>query len=59
MDHVHAIANHTLYPTTNSWYLGANVTGKSRVFMTLIDMPPYMQKCNEVAANDYEGFALS
>jgi len=59
VEHVNAIADTTLYPTCNSWYLGANVPGKPRVFMPLIGFPPYVEKCNEVAAKGYEGFALA
>ncbi len=58
--HVNEVANMTLYPQANSWYLGANVPGKPRVFMPYPGgVGVYRQKCNEVAANDYEGFALS
>jgi cyclohexanone monooxygenase len=35
------------------------VPGKPRVFMPYIGFPPYVRKCNEVAANGYEGFVLS
>ncbi len=52
------MADSTLYPTCNSWYLGANVPGKPRVFMPLLGFPPYVEKCNEVKARGYEGFAL-
>jgi cyclohexanone monooxygenase len=58
VEHVNAIAGTTLYPTCNSWYLGANVPGKPRVFMPLIGFPPYVEKCNDVAAKGYEGFVL-
>jgi cyclohexanone monooxygenase len=54
--HVNEIADRTLYPTCNSWYLGANIPGKPRVFMPYLGFPPYEQKCDDVAANDYEGF---
>jgi cyclohexanone monooxygenase len=57
--HVNEVADGTLFPTCNSWYLGANVPGKPRVFMPYLGFPPYVEKCNEVAAKDYEGFALS
>ena len=57
--HVGEVADATLYPTCNSWYLGANVPGKPRVFMPYLGFPPYVEKCNAVAANDYEGFELS
>jgi cyclohexanone monooxygenase len=59
VEHVNAIADFTLFPSCNSWYLGANVPGKPRVFMPLLGFPPYVEKCNEVAAKGYEGFALS
>jgi cyclohexanone monooxygenase len=55
--HVNDVANGTLYPSCNSWYLGANVPGKPRVFMPYLGFPPYVEKCNEVAAKGYEGFA--
>jgi cyclohexanone monooxygenase len=57
--HVNAVADLTLYPTCNSWYLGANVPGKPRVFMPLPGWPPYVQKCEQVVANGYEGFVLT
>jgi cyclohexanone monooxygenase len=57
--HVNQIASETLFPTCNSWYLGANVPGKPRVFMPHVGFPPYVEKCNAVAAAGYEGFALS
>ena len=59
VDHVNEVAGLTLFPSCNSWYLGANVPGKPRVFMPYLGFPPYVEKCNEVAANNYEGFALS
>ena len=58
VDHVNAVADTTLYPTCNSWYLGSNVPGKTRVFMPLVGFPPYVEKCNDVAAKGYEGFTL-
>ena len=40
--------------------MGANVPGKPRVFLPYIGgYPAYVQKCNAVAANGYEGFALT
>lgn len=58
VDHVNAVAATTLYTTCNSWYLGANVPGKARVFMPLLGFPAYEAKCNEVAANGYSGFVI-
>ena len=57
--HVNAVAAGTVYPTCNSWYLGANVPGKTRVFMPLVGFPPYAERCDQVAARGYEGFLLS
>jgi cyclohexanone monooxygenase len=58
--HVNEVAEATLFPLANSWYIGANVPGKPRVFMPYIGgFPIYRQKCDEVAAAGYEGFALS
>jgi len=58
--HVNEIANYTLFPLANSWYLGANIPGKPRVFMPYTGgVGVYRQKCDEIAANGYEGFALS
>jgi cyclohexanone monooxygenase len=57
--HVNEIANRTIYPTCNSWYVGANIPGKPRVFTPYLGFPPYKKKCDEVAAKGYEGFQLS
>jgi cation diffusion facilitator CzcD-associated flavoprotein CzcO len=59
VDHVNGIAAQTLYPTCNSWYLGANIPGKARVFMPLLGFPDYEVRCNEVAATGYSGFQLA
>jgi hypothetical protein len=59
VDHVNAVASFTLFPTCNSWYLGANVPGKPRVFMPLPGFPAYAETCRTVAENGYEGFVLS
>ncbi len=56
---VGAIAGRTLYPTCNSWYLGANVPGKPRVFMPYVGCPPYREVCDTVAAEGYAGFRRS
>ena len=57
--HVNSVAETTVYPYCNSWYLGSNIPGKPRVFMALVGYPPYVEKCDEVAAQGYEGFAVS
>ncbi|HUP35505.1 MAG TPA: NAD(P)/FAD-dependent oxidoreductase [Candidatus Limnocylindria bacterium] len=57
--HVNEVGHMTLYPLAPSWYMGANVPGKPRVFMPYIGgVGVYRQKCDEVAAKGYEGFAL-
>ncbi|MFL6416743.1 MAG: cyclohexanone monooxygenase, partial [Bryobacteraceae bacterium] len=57
--HVNDVANCTLFPMANSWYLGANIPGKPRVFMPYIGgFPIYAQRCAEVAAGGYVGCAL-
>lgn len=59
VDHVNEVANYTLYPTAASWYMGANIPGKPRIFMPYIGgVGNYRQHCSDVAAKDYEGFAL-
>ncbi len=59
VDHVNLVASFTLYPSCNSWYLGANVAGKPRVFMPLPGFPAYVERCRDVARSGYEGFRLS
>jgi cyclohexanone monooxygenase len=57
--HVNEVAYTTLYPQANSWYMGANVPGKPRIFMPYIGgVGPYRQICNDVAAKGYEGFVM-
>jgi cyclohexanone monooxygenase len=59
--HVNAVAEGTMYtaPSCNSWYLGANIPGKPRIFMPYVGgYPKYRERCEQVAANDYEGFRL-
>lgn len=58
--HVNAVADRTLFPRANSWYVGANIPGKPRVFMPYCGgVVPYRRKCDEVAANGYAGFRLA
>ena len=57
--HVNEVGHMTLYPRARSWYMGANVPGKPRIFMPYIGgVGVYRQKCDEVAARGYEGFTL-
>ena len=59
VDYVNMVAGFTLFPTCNSWYLGANVAGKTRVFMPLPGFPTYVEQCNDIVADDYRGFAFA
>ncbi|HEX3712039.1 MAG TPA: NAD(P)/FAD-dependent oxidoreductase [Trebonia sp.] len=59
MSHVTEVANGTLFPKADSWYVGANIPGKPRVFTSYVGgCGPYRAKCDAVAAAGYEGFAL-
>ncbi len=57
--HVNQVASQTVYLSCNSWYLGANIPGKPRMFMPLFGFPAYAAKCAAVAAADYDGFVLA
>ena len=57
--HVNEVAYATLYPQANSWYMGANIPGKPRIFMPYIGgVGAYRQICNDVAAKGYQGFRM-
>jgi cyclohexanone monooxygenase len=57
--HVNEVAARTLYPTANSWYMGANIPGKPRVFMPYVaGVPAYRKIVEAVAAKGYEGFVF-
>jgi cyclohexanone monooxygenase len=59
VDHVNEVAGGSLRSTCSSWYVGANVPGKPRVFMPYIGgYPAYAAKIADVAAKGYDGFAL-
>lgn len=60
VDHCREMGERTLYPLANSWYMGANIEGKPRVFMPYVaGVGIYRKKCEAIAAAGYEGFALS
>mgnify|MGYP000054456405 CR=1 FL=1 len=59
IEHVNAVAQRTLFLTCNSWYLGANIPGKPRMFMPLVGFPAYAERCAKVARHGYEGFVLT
>ena len=60
VDHVNEVAAISLRSTCSSWYVGANMPGRPRVFMPYIGgFPIYVNKCNEVMDNGYEGFVFN
>jgi len=59
-EHVNAAARRTVFLSCNSWYLGANIPRKPRMFMPLAGgFPAYAERCAEVACKGYEGFVLA
>jgi cyclohexanone monooxygenase len=57
VDHVQETANKTLFPRANSWYMGANIAGKPRLFMPYIGgVGRYRRTCEEIVADGYRGF---
>ena len=58
--HVNQAADQTLFPRANSWFLGANIPGKPRVFMPYVaKIGVYRKECQLVADKGYEGFLLT
>ena len=58
--HVKEVADSTLYPMAASWYMGANIPGKPRVFMPYVGgVHTYKKKCDAVAADGYPGFQFT
>ena len=60
--HVNQVAEGSMFtaPSCNSWYLGANIPGKPRIFMPYVGgVGEYRNRCDEVARNGYTGFNLS
>jgi cation diffusion facilitator CzcD-associated flavoprotein CzcO len=59
VEHVNEVSKVSLRSTCSSWYVGANIPGRPIVFMPYIGgFPIYVQKCNEVMSNGFEGFVL-
>jgi cation diffusion facilitator CzcD-associated flavoprotein CzcO len=57
---VNGIAETTIYSSgCNSWYTGANIPGKPRIFMPYLGYPSYVEKCESVAEQGYSGFKIS
>jgi cation diffusion facilitator CzcD-associated flavoprotein CzcO len=59
VEHTAALAGLTMFSRASSWYVGANIPGKTRVFMPYVGgVANYRAKCDEVVANGYEGFVI-
>jgi cyclohexanone monooxygenase len=59
IEHVNEVSKVSLRSTCSSWYVGTNIAGRPRVFMPYIGgFPVYVQKCNEVMSNGFEGFVI-
>jgi cyclohexanone monooxygenase len=58
--HVDEVGKATIYPLADSWYMGANIPGKPRLFMPYAGgVGNYRRICEEAAADGYRGFVLS
>lgn len=53
---INEMANQTLYPLTNSWYVGANIPGKPRQFLAHLRGSQYFERLSDVVDNGFEGF---
>jgi cation diffusion facilitator CzcD-associated flavoprotein CzcO len=61
IEHVNEVSKGTMFtaPSCHSWYLGANIEGKPRIFMPYVGgVGVYREKCDEIAKKRYEGFQL-
>jgi len=57
---VNDLAKNTLFPASDSWYMGANVPGKPRVFLPFIGgLGTYTEICEQVIKDGYSGFDLA
>jgi cyclohexanone monooxygenase len=60
VEQINVMADMTLFPRTDSWYMGANIPGKPRGLMTFVGgAPAYRAICAEVVENDYRGFTVA
>ena len=61
ISHVNDVAKDSMFtaPTCNSWYLGANIPDKPRIFMPYVGgFPQYREHCETEQDNHYPGFTL-
>jgi cyclohexanone monooxygenase len=60
VEHVQVVAHKTLFPQANSWYMGANIPGKPRLFMPYVGgVGAYRRICEEVVVEGYKGFRFA
>ena len=60
VEYVNQSGDATLFPEANSWYVGANIPGKARVFMPYVNgLNIYRDECDAVADDGYAGFAVT
>ena len=60
VEHARDVAEATLMPRADSWYVGANIPGKKRVYMPYFGgFDRYSALCEDIAADGYRGFELS
>ena len=58
--HTSYLAERTLFTKADSWYMGANVPGKPRMFLAYVGgVGPYRMICDQIAATGYDGFAIN
>ncbi len=55
---INGIANRTLFPRTDSWYMGANIPGKPRQFLGHLMGSQYFNRLTEVAEGGFEDFVF-
>lgn len=55
---VNAIADKTLFPLADSWYMGANIPGKPRQFLGHLKGSEYFDRLAQIAEEDYKGFVF-
>ena len=59
-NHVQEVGAEGLKQSTDSWYTGANIEGKARVFMPYLGgFPAYCERCEAVVENGYDGFVFN
>jgi len=59
VEHNQSVAKDHVRSSCNSWYLGANIEGKPKIFMPYVGgFPEYVKKCNTISKSNYKGFIL-